>query len=251
MVGNLEPRIVDSVEELAKALRNGRGRDGNLGDAIILIGAGCSISAGVPGAADIAKRMAREIAEREECCTGDADDLICYRALVEGGHLRICLFGDPAAEPNHENIDWYSVYDQMFERHYQTPNAVRKLFYRVISDAKGAINWAHLCIGELVQRKYVSTVLTTNFDGLALSGLVRAGVLPVVCDGIESLNRIVAFPRDPQLVELHGSRHTYSLLNTPEEVYFYRSRLRRSRAGNNGPIRSAGGAVSKSKSVLD
>ena len=81
----------------------------------------------------------------------------------------------------------------------------------------------HLCLGELVKRRSPSTVLTTNFDQLVLSGMARAGVLPVVCDGIESLNRIAGAPRHPQLVELHGSRHTYLLRNRPEDVEAIRS----------------------------
>jgi tetratricopeptide (TPR) repeat protein len=60
--------------------------------------------------------------------------------------------------------------------------------------------------------------MSTNFDQLALAGLVRSGVLPVVCDGIESLTRIRGAPRHPQLIELHGSRHTYRLRNSPTEV---------------------------------
>jgi hypothetical protein len=88
----------------------------------------------------------------------------------------------------------------------------------LVSETKEAINWAHLCLGELVAQKYISTVLTTNFDQLVLSGMVRAGVLPVMCDGIESLKRISGMPRHPQLVELHGSRHAYVLRNRPEDV---------------------------------
>lgn len=106
----------------------------------------------------------------------------------------------------------------MFRRHFTAPDDVRDLFATLVTDAKEAINWAHLCLGELVAQKYVSTVLTTNFDQLVLSGMVRAGVLPVVCDGIESLNRIDGAPRHAQLVEFHGSRHTYLLRNAPEDV---------------------------------
>jgi hypothetical protein len=69
-----------------------------------------------------------------------------------------------------------------------------------------------------VKQKLVSTVITTNFDQLALAGLVRSGVLPVVCDGLESLTRIRGAPLHPQLIELHGSRHTYRLRNAPDEL---------------------------------
>jgi tetratricopeptide (TPR) repeat protein len=106
----------------------------------------------------------------------------------------------------------------MFGIYYTAPDDVRDLFASLVEEANGAINWAHLCLGELVARRFASTVLTTNFDQLVLAGLVRAGVLPVVCDGLDSLNRIAGSPRHPQLVELHGSRHTYLLRNSPEDV---------------------------------
>lgn len=120
--------------------------------------------------------------------------------------------------PADDAIDWPRVYDQAFAEFYTAPDHVRDLFARLVEQAGGAINWAHLCLGEFVARRLVATVLTTNFDQLALSGMVRAGVLPVVCDGIESLNRISGQPRHPQLVELHGSRHTYQLRNAPRDV---------------------------------
>jgi hypothetical protein len=80
------------------------------------------------------------------------------------------------------------------------------------------LNWAHLCLGEIVAQKLVSTVLTTNFDQLALAGMVHAGIIPVISDGIESLTRVAPHPSHPQLVELHGSRHAYRLRNRRDEV---------------------------------
>ena len=77
------------------------------------------------------------------------------------------------------------------------------------------MNWAHACLGALVQQRYVHTVLTTNFDQLALEGIVRAGITPVVADGLESLTRISPTPAWPQVVHLHGSMHTYDLRNSP------------------------------------
>lgn len=212
-----EPKIVSSIADVAKKIRFARGTDDRLGKMIFLIGAGCSVSAGVPGAVAIARRMARDVAKRFRSCPADSDDLTIYRTLVEKRLLKSCLI-NPDAELTDTTIDWYCVYDDMFRQHYTAPDDVRDLFDGLVREANGAINWAHLCLGELVKRGYASTVLTTNFDQLVLSGLVRAGVLPVVCDGIESLNRIAGAPRHPQLVELHGSRHTYLLRNAREDV---------------------------------
>lgn len=212
-----EPRIVGSVADIADAIQLAR-EPGRLGRVVFLIGAGCSITAGVPGAPAIARRMTRDVAQKLCDCKPDATDEDCYRSLVTRGKLlppRVDGDAPPAAEGV---IDWYHVYDQMFERHYASRDETRELFSSLIDETGSAINWAHLCLGELVARKLVSTVITTNFDQLALAGMIQAGVIPVVCDGIESLNRIDSSPQHPQLIELHGSRHSYVLRNRPEDV---------------------------------
>jgi hypothetical protein len=84
----------------------------------------------------------------------------------------------------------------------------------IIDQAKDGLNWAHVCLGELVDQRYVHTVLTTNFDQLVVQGIIRTGLLPVTADGLEALNRITGKPRHPQVVHLHGSMHTYNLRNS-------------------------------------
>lgn len=214
-----EPPHLKDVSEIANKICFAREHDGTLGKVVFLIGAGCSISAGIPGAITIAKRMVREAAHKFECCGANANCVEAYKSLVASKYLASCMKkGSEESEPTDDTIDWYKVYDELFRSHYAGPDYARELFDRLVRETDGAINWAHLCLGELVAQKFVSTVLTTNFDQLVLSGLMRAGVLPVMCDGIESLNRISGMPRHPQLVELHGSRHTYVLRNRPEDV---------------------------------
>jgi hypothetical protein len=151
----------------------------------------------------------------------DEDHTKAYRWLAANRHIRDCCIGDASEEsnfPDSREIEWRRVYDTLFADHYTTPDDVREIFSNFVDEANGVINWAHLCLGELVRQRLVSTIITTNFDQLVLSGLVRSGVLPVVCDGIESLTRIRGAPQHPQVIELHGSRHTYRLRNSPEEV---------------------------------
>jgi hypothetical protein len=213
-----EPKIVTDVAEIAEKIRFARPNDGSLGKVVFLIGAGCSISARIPGAPDIAKKMVQVAAHCFGYCDQNADPVKAYECFIEYQSLCSCLKADATDPLGDESIDWYRVYDEMFRRHYTAPNDVRNLFSRIMIEAGGAINWAHLCLGELVAQKFVSTVLTTNFDQLVLTGMVHAGEIPVVSDGLESLNRIAGAPRHPQLLELHGSRHTYLLRNSPEHV---------------------------------
>lgn len=214
-----DPPIVE-IRDVARAILLA-GRNGEpLGRVVFLIGAGCSISAGIPDVEAIARRMTLAVAARLNGLTDDpaTDAVAAYKSLVGDGNLRDHGKGKPLAEQDDAGIEWHHVYDEMFEKFYRTPDHVRALFDEIMCEAGEPVNWAHLCLGELVARNRVSTVLTTNFDQLVLTGMVHAGVLPVMCDGIESLNRIAPHPRHPQLVELHGSRHAYRLRNHPDEV---------------------------------
>jgi len=143
-----------------------------------------------------------------------------FRWLLQGGRISDCQIGERPKDGTSDfrAIDWSRVYDALFAEHYNTPDDAREIFSQFVEGADGRVNWAHLCLGELAKQRLVSTIITTNFDQLVLAGLVRSGVLPVVCDGIESLTRIRGTPRHPQLIELHGSRHTYRLRNAPEDL---------------------------------
>lgn len=223
MSSSIAGQRIASVAEVADAIQLAKESD-RLGRIVFLIGAGCSVSAGVPGAPAIARRMTRHVAHSLCGCKPDQNDEDCYRTLVAKGRLNPPSEDAGTPLPTNQEIDWYHVYDQMFQRHYASRDATRELFSTLIDETGGAINWAHLCLGELVAKNLVSTVITTNFDQLALAGMVQAGVIPVVCDGVESLNRIDSSPRHPQLIELHGSRHSYVLRNRREDVEDVRTR---------------------------
>ena len=109
---------------------------------------------------------------------------------------------------------WGRLYSYIFSEHYKHPNEQRELLSDLLEADDPKLNWAHACLGALVQERYVHSVLTTNFDQLALQGVIRTGIVPVVADGLESLSRISPTPQRPQIVHLHGSMHTYELRNS-------------------------------------
>lgn len=201
--------VGEVVQSLQRARSEARESGRTLGRAIFFIGAGCSRSAGVPLAAEIARDLVCRLASTYRL--GDYTEAsAAFDALQSVGH-----FPEISREPD---IDWYSVYNSCFQDHYKTPDHARTIFQRAVSSAGNQINWAHLCLGELVSQGYCSTLITTNFDLLALEGLATAGVIPVVSDGLESLGRIDGNPSYPQLIQLNGSIHTYRLRNKPEEI---------------------------------
>jgi len=205
-------RAVDDLARdlmLAQEIEPGRGR------AVFLIGAGCSVSAGIPAAKGVARHCAVHLAgvySRGHFTVvdaeGDGEGALSW--LVEQGHVpHDIAYAETGAGP-----DWSKLYTHFFEEHLKAPNQQRNLISKIVDDADGQLNWAHACLGELVRQRYVHSILTTNFDQLVLTGIFRAGLIPVVADGMSALNRIVAKPLVPQVVHLHGSMHTYNLRNS-------------------------------------
>lgn len=249
---------IATIEDLATRLQICRGgskeHGGTWGGAIFLVGAGCSRSAGIPLAQEIerycvkllnAKLNGTELPigtkiaipddDEGKRSSEDASDA-ALRSLWENGHLKffddseIALreswesehqqSADPAiatASPPDSPL-WGNLYSLLFATLLISPNEQRKIIQKAISEAGESINWSHLCLGAMMQERFVHTILTTNFDLLALRGAIYNGVVPVVSDSEEGILRISSAPSIPQIVQLHGSMHAYHLFNSREDL---------------------------------
>jgi tetratricopeptide (TPR) repeat protein len=214
-----EPRL-GSIEELARVMLRHRSRDGQtFSPVVFFVGAGCSVSAGVPTGAMIAKERTCYLGHKYHCIDTD-DPVKAYNAMVRANHFSLpaATSTTAAADLTSADIDWGHTYDQIFDGHIRAAPEIRDYFGSICAEEKVKMNWSHLCLGELVRRKDISTIITTNFDQLVLRGLVHAGIVPSVSDGLEALNRVDPSLRFAQLIELHGSRHTYTLRNSRADV---------------------------------
>lgn len=204
-----------SIEDIAKVLRTecGATNDAPRGRAALWIGAGCSASAGIPLANDMAGELAARLAnlwddrsmEFDAALPMHRDEAVKFLCSQQATYAKARETGD--------------LYFVLFEELGKKEMAIREFIRDVIrKTADRRVNWAHLCIGELVRMKLVHTILTTNFDDLALRGLVAAGEYPAVIDDVEFLNRLDPTPPVAQLVHLHGHQHVYRPRNTPEDL---------------------------------
>ncbi len=212
---------IGTVKNIADAMRRDFGisnRSNSIARTVILIGAGCSRSAGIPLAAEIAQDLCVRLAyDYGVIKNGSPTPEDAINSLIERGYFKAEEVINSDVE-NVGSIDWPLVYDTIFSRHYCTPKEIRRIFTNIFENTGGRINWTHVCIGELVRLGYISTVITTNFDQLALEGMAKAGRLPVVAEGLESLNRITGESRTPQLLQIHGSLNTYYLRNSIDDT---------------------------------
>jgi Tfp pilus assembly protein PilF len=92
----------------------------------------------------------------------------------------------------------------------------RDLIASYVDQAK--INWAHLCIGLLMQAGYVDRVLTTNFDLLVVRACAMLGVFPATYDFATSQLLKKADIPDQAVFHLHGQRTGFVLMNTLEDM---------------------------------
>jgi tetratricopeptide (TPR) repeat protein len=162
--------IEDVVETLKDAKKRGR-------KCVLLIGAGCSVSGGIPRASD----FVAEIESRYPAA---------YRRVADNPTYPACM----AALP----------YD-----------ARRSLIAGFVDNAR--INWAHICIAQLMQHDYVDSVLTTNFDPLLIRACALLGIIPAIYDLAASQQFDPAYLDQPSILYLHGQRFGPVLLNTEAE----------------------------------
>lgn len=208
-----EPQI-GTVRDLASRMTLLRNADG-LAPITFIIGAGCSVTAGIMSASDIAKsevkRLCKQLTNKFISDPAKALIAVAHSAGYLKGHYDI-------ATKTPDQLNWGQIYDALFAEVHTSPTDVSKLFKATIKNANPKINWAHLALGELARNKWIATTITTNFDLLALEGYARAGVIPVVSDGIESLYRIDPRPDQPQLLQINGSVHSYRMRNSQSDL---------------------------------
>ncbi len=172
---NLERKIEDVVETIRNAHDSGR-------CCSLLIGAGCSVKAGVPlasGFVDIIKKDYPQAYKRAQ--TEGANNTPTYPQCM--GQLTVN------------------------ERH--------DLIAKHVDNAK--INWAHVCISLLLQNGYVDRVLTTNFDLLVAKACALIHEFPATYDFATS--QLLTRSRLPKkaVFYLHGQRTGFILINTTDD----------------------------------
>lgn len=162
------------IEDIAEAIKNSR----ELGYKInLLIGAGCSISAGIPSANEFVKIISKLYSrEYSKCETKTYAE--CMKKL--------------------------------------TPIERRNLISTYIKNSK--INWAHLCIAQLIKNEYIDRVLTTNFDNLIVKACSIVQEYPAIYDLTSCTQFRTDLMLDKSILYLHGQYNGFILCNTEDEV---------------------------------
>ena len=162
-----------SIEEITETLGNAKARGKGCS---LLIGAGCSVKAGIP----TAPGLVEVIKERYPMAYGRAGEEKTYPKCM--AELLIS------------------------ER--------RDLIAEYVDNAK--LNWAHICIALLIQNGYVDRVLTTNFDLLVVRACALLREFPAVYDFAASQLYKAPDVPGKAVFYLHGQRTGFVLINTDD-----------------------------------
>ena len=166
-----------SFADLVEDLRSSEGR------ATVLIGAGCSLSGGIPLAGGIIDDIRQAFPQAWQ------------RAQQKAG---------AASKPS------YNQY-----MHELNPDQRRTLLKGYIDRSK--INWAHIGLAQLLKHKRLDRVLTTNFDQLITRACALVNVFPAVYDltAFHPTQMRMAELPDLAVFHLHGQRNGFRACSEP------------------------------------
>jgi hypothetical protein len=174
----------------------------------LFIGAGASITSGIPSGNDLIWHFKREILNSSGKINGQKfQDL-----KVESNKRILQSFFDEKGENNIQNP--YSYY---FNACYPDPIVRKEFLTELVRDKKPSIGF--LCLAALVENLKINVVWTTNFDDLiekAINGLNYKSCQIVSPENSYSVNN---YKTDiPTVVKLHGDFRYDPLQNTDEEL---------------------------------
>jgi tetratricopeptide (TPR) repeat protein len=182
-----QDRSLSNLDRILFALKEVKGKDKR---ATLFIGAGCSISGGIPSA----EKIVEEHKER-------------FHLQYEAATRR-------KTDDETRTGEKYSIY----------PYFMRELegTYRdeIISGylEKSRINWAHVAIAQLIKHGYVGRVLTVNFDRLIVRSCAMLDCFPAIYD-FTSISKAFNADTIPEesVFYLHGQGGALPLIHRIED----------------------------------
>tara|TARA_R110000764_G_scaffold95901_1_gene179794 strand:- start:1675 stop:4791 length:3117 start_codon:yes stop_codon:yes gene_type:complete len=172
----------------------------------LFLGAGASISSGVPSGSDLVWLFKRELLSTSGKINGkklqdlkvDANKKVIQSFFVE------------------EDTKTLNPYSHYFEKCYPDPLVRKEFLTNLVRDKKPSIGF--MCLSVLVEQQKLNTVWTTNFDDLIERAISK---LDITCQVVspENANSVENFRKDiPTVIKLHGDFRYDPLQNTVEEL---------------------------------
>lgn len=172
---------------LADVIGSVRNADGQV---VVLIGAGCSKSAGIP----LASGLIQEIKEKHP------------EAYIRAQQLP------------HSNVSYNAAMGEL------SPVERRKLLGGYIEKAR--INWAHLALAQLLKHQKIERVLSVNFDNLLIQACGVVGMYPPVYDLAATDCYSETWVAKHSLLYLNGQHTGFATVNSSAEFDEHKTKLK-------------------------
>lgn len=185
------------------------------------LGAGASVSAGIPSAIEMTWMFKRLIYCSE---TGAGQEALRDLTLERNQHRLQEYFDQKRGYPELWSDNEYSFY---FEKAFPDPSDRRQFIRKMLRAGRPSIG--HECLAALVAQTKFDWIWTTNFDDLAERTERVEAERRLHQVGPESATRLEGIldnREKPVLVKLHGDYRYDNLQNTADEVQHLDARLR-------------------------
>jgi tetratricopeptide (TPR) repeat protein len=177
----------DDVRVLARAIK--RERDERQRGVAFLTGAGCSLTAGIPLAAQLVEEIKKKYPD-------EIKRLVKPEQQDDYG----CCMGALALGERKELLEPY------------------------LREAK--INWAHIALASLIRAEFVRRILTFNFDSVLARACGLLARYPAIYDFGVSPSERMDYLAEPCIVHLHGQGYGPIMMNSEEETRAHAQKLR-------------------------
>lgn len=176
----------EDVEEIARQIRTER----NKNSFVLLTGAGCSVTAGIP----TAPKIIEEIHANDEL--NPYLSKLNKESAKDYGRVMECL--------------------DLQER--------EDILKNYLDAAK--VNWAHIAIATMMDSKNICRVLTFNFDNILARACGKSGLYPQIYDFVSGVSESGSHIKDPAIVHLHGQGFGIAMLNAKSDTEEHADKLR-------------------------
>jgi len=174
----------------------------------LLLGAGASISSGIPSGSELVWHFKREILSS----SGKINSKKFQDLKIESNKRIIQSYFDEKGESNITKS--YSYY---FKECYPDPLVRKEFLTKLVRDKEPSVGFK--CLSALVEQQKISTVWTTNFDDLIEKAINGLNYISCQIVSPENAKTVHDFQIDiPTVVKLHGDFRYDPLQNTDEEL---------------------------------
>lgn len=172
------------------------------------LGAGASISSGIPSGGDLVWHFKREILSSSGKINGEK-----YRDLkIEDNKKTIQSFF--VEKDENKVTNQYSYY---FNECYPDSLVRKEFLTELVRDKKPSIGF--MCLSALVEQQKINTVWTTNFDDLIEKSIISLNFRSCQIVSPDNAGKVNHFKTDiPTVVKLHGDFRYDPLQNTEDEL---------------------------------